>query len=59
MPSASVPATNLQDFDVVQLNSKLACIASISAISDSVLFIANLFFNNSSDENITVLIFIY
>lgn len=58
-PSARVPTTNLKDFDIVQLNSKLACIASISAISDSVLFIANLFFNNSSDENITVLIFIY
>lgn len=56
---ASIPPTNLKDFDVVQLNSKLACIASISAISDSVLFIANLFFNNGSDENITVLIFIY
>lgn len=56
---AIVPLTNPKDFDVVQLNSKLACIASISAMSDSVLFIANLFFNNGSDENITVLIFIY
>lgn len=57
--AAHTPWTNLHRFNVAQLDSSWHALEVRSPCRNSALFIANLFFNKGSEENIKVSIFTY